>query len=132
MSAIDVQGVSGAGGVRPRGPMRSTGGAPGGGFAGELRQAADRRAVKVSAHARQRLAQQNVPVSASLLDQLSLATDRAADKGARESLMILGEVGFIVNVPNRTVKTAVEVGRMKEGVFTNIDSAVILKEQREP
>ena len=126
MSAIDVQGVSG-GGAGPRPRPRSV---AGGGFAGALQQAAARRSVKVSAHARQRLAQQNVPVSESLLSQLGEATDRAAAKGATESLMILGDVGFIVNVPNRTVKTAVQTDRMKEGVFTNIDSAVILKEQQ--
>jgi flagellar operon protein len=98
-----------------------------GGFAGQLSAAQSRRAVRISAHAAQRLAQQRVPVDDALLGQLSEATDRAASKGARESLMILGDLGFIVNVPNRTVKTAVTPGRMQEGIFTNIDSAVILQ-----
>ena len=99
----------------------------GGRFTEHLAQARAERSVRISAHARRRLAQQNVPVDAALLARLCEATDRAESKGARESLLILGAVGFIVNVPNRTVKTAVEAARMQEGVFTNIDSAVILK-----
>jgi flagellar operon protein len=122
MSGLEIQGLSG--GVAPGVPSgRVSAGGGVGGFAGQLRDA--RAAVKVSAHARQRLAQQNVPVDAALLSRLGEATDRAAEKGSRESLMILGGVGFIVNVPNRTVKTAVAAGRMQEGIFTNIDSAVL-------
>ena len=67
MSGFDVQGVSGVSPIG-RGARRAS---PSGGFAGELA-----RAVKVSAHARQRLAQQNVPVDERLLSQLGEATDK--------------------------------------------------------
>jgi flagellar operon protein len=52
---------------------------------------------------------------------------KAEAKGARESLMVMGDTAFIVNIPNRTVITAVNSGQLKDNVFTNIDSAVIVR-----
>jgi flagellar operon protein len=51
--------------------------------------------------------------------------DRAEEKGARDSLVLLRDMAFIVSVSNRTVVTAMDGERLKENVFTNIDSAVI-------
>ena len=53
------------------------------------------------------------------------AVDRAAAKGARESLVLVDDTAFVVSVRNRTVITAVDRARMRDQVFTNIDSAVI-------
>ena len=50
--------------------------------------------------------------------------DRAAQKGARESLVLLDDVALVVSIKNRTVITAVDAANLKENVFTNIDSAV--------
>jgi hypothetical protein len=46
-------------------------------------------------------------------------------KGAKDSLVILRDLAFIVNVKNRMVVTAMDGDRLKENVFTNIDSAII-------
>jgi flagellar operon protein len=54
------------------------------------------------------------------------AVNKAASKGARQSLLVMDNQAFIVSVPNRTVITALDGGSMKENVFTNIDSAVIV------
>jgi len=51
---------------------------------------------------------------------------KAAAKGARESLILLDDKAFVVSVRNRTVITAVDGEHLKENVFTNIDSAVIV------
>ncbi len=51
--------------------------------------------------------------------------DKAAAKGARESLILMDNLALVVSIRNRTVITAVDEKRMKEHVFTNIDSAVI-------
>jgi flagellar operon protein len=52
--------------------------------------------------------------------------DRAAAKGARESLVMMDDVALVVSVKNRTVITAVDRAHLKDNVFTNIDSAVIV------
>jgi flagellar operon protein len=51
--------------------------------------------------------------------------ERAAGKGARESVVLVDGTAFIVSVRNKTVITAVDQGHMRDHVFTNIDSAVI-------
>jgi hypothetical protein len=40
--------------------------------------------------------------------------------------MLLGGTALIVNIPNRTVVTALDGASMKDNVFTQIDSAVII------
>ena len=57
---------------------------------------------------------------------MNKAIDKAAAKGAKDALMIIGGNGFIVNVPNRTVVTALDGNAMNEHVFTQIDSAIII------
>ena len=51
---------------------------------------------------------------------------RAGQKGIRESLVIVDELAFIVNIPNNTVVTAMNQTDATENVFTNIDGAVIM------
>lgn len=90
-------------------------------------QGAPAQELKFSAHAQQRLAQRNINLNEGDLERLTGAVNRAAQKGSRDSLILLGDVGMIVNVPNRTVVTAMESQEMKENIFTNIDSTVILE-----
>ena len=56
---------------------------------------------------------------------LQRAVTQAEEKGAKDSLVLLRDLAFIVSVTNRTVVTAVDGVHIKENVFTNIDSAVI-------
>ncbi|MGI6035546.1 MAG: TIGR02530 family flagellar biosynthesis protein [Limnochordia bacterium] len=81
--------------------------------------------VRFSAHAQARLRSRGLELSQDQLKQLNQAVAKAAAKGARESLVLVGELAFIVSVPNRTVITAMAEPRKEGGVFTNIDSAVI-------
>lgn len=82
--------------------------------------------LKFSAHARERLQMRNINLSDADLSRLSNAVDKAAAKGARESLLVMENVAMIVSVTNRTVITALTGSSMRENVFTNIDSAVIV------
>jgi len=50
---------------------------------------------------------------------------RAEDKGSREALVLFDDVAFIVNVRTRNVVTAIGANRLREYVFTNIDSVVL-------
>lgn len=81
--------------------------------------------IKFSAHAQQRLALRS-GLSETELKRLEDGVNKAAQKGARESLILMDNLALIVSVKNRTVITAVDGQRMKENVFTNIDSAVIV------
>ena len=68
---------------------------------------------------------EGVGLDAAAADRLKSAVGRAEEKGSRESLILVDDLAFVVSVKNKTVITAVDQGRAKENVFTNIDSVVI-------
>ncbi|MCK5126319.1 MAG: hypothetical protein KAR42_08680 [candidate division Zixibacteria bacterium] len=82
--------------------------------------------VHFSAHAKARLHSRGVNLSNEKLNALSEAIDKAEAKGARESLILSDDAAYVVSVPNRTVITAFDRENLRDGVFTSIDSAVIL------
>ena len=83
--------------------------------------------VQFSQHALQRLQMRKIELSAQDLSKIDQAVAKAAGKGARESLLVMNNnLALVVSIKNRTVITAVDGQSMKENVFTNIDSAVIL------
>lgn len=82
--------------------------------------------VKFSGHAQDRLAETGRKLTDAELQGIAKAVDRAAQKGSRDTLLLMRDLALVVSVKNRTVITAVEGERMKENIFTNIDSAVLL------
>jgi flagellar operon protein len=90
-----------------------------------LEQKLGRGEVKFSAHAEKRLQSSGITLSQEQLNALENAVNKASNKGARESLILMGDLAFVVSVKNRTVITAIDGDRIRENVFTNIDSAVI-------
>ena len=82
--------------------------------------------VKFSKHAAGRLADRNIELTESQMDRLTEGTKKAGEKGIKESLVIVDQLAFIVNVPNNTVVTATNQQDAAENVFTNIDGAVII------
>lgn len=82
--------------------------------------------LKFSAHAIQRLQSRNITLSADDVQRMNAMADKAAEKGAQQSLFMLRDVGMIVSIKNRTVITAVDSQTMRENVFTNIDSAAVI------
>ncbi|MHB0885357.1 MAG: TIGR02530 family flagellar biosynthesis protein [Bacillota bacterium] len=114
----------------PRGP-RTPGGTPattgpGADFRNILQKQVDREKLKFSLHAQERLAGRSRPLGPEDLAKLNEAVDKASARGAKESLILMRDMAFVVSVKNRTVITAVDGERMKDNVFTNIDSAVIV------
>lgn len=81
--------------------------------------------IRISAHAQARLSSRGIDLDAARMAKLTEAVNRAASKGAKESLVLMEDLAVIVSVKNRTVITAVDGASLKENVFTNIDSAVI-------
>ncbi len=80
--------------------------------------------LKISAHATKRLESRNINLNDADIAKLNDAVGKAEAKGAHDSLVMMNNTAFIVNIPNRTVITALPVGKGEENVFTNIDSVV--------
>jgi flagellar operon protein len=92
-------------------------------FAATLERAG--RELQFSKHALARVQRRGIELDAGTLQRLSAGVERAAGKGARDSLVLVDGTAFVVSVRNNTVITAVDQEHMKDNVFTNIDSAVI-------
>jgi flagellar operon protein len=82
--------------------------------------------VKFSQHAQDRLKARNISFSNDQLKQLEGAVNSVAQKGGKDSLVMMGDAALVVSVKNRTVVTAMDRSQMKGNVFTNIDSAVVI------
>ena len=82
--------------------------------------------IRFSKHASNRLADRNLTLSENQLSRLSEGLKKAGEKGIRESLVMVDQLAFIVNVPSNTVITAMDQAQARENVFTNIDGAVIV------
>lgn len=83
--------------------------------------------LKFSAHAQQRLASRQIRLTPQEMNGLKEAVGKAEAKGSKESLVVMDRVALVVSVKNRTVITAVDSQSMKDNVFTQIDSAVIVR-----
>jgi len=82
--------------------------------------------LKFSSHARERMKSRNIELSDDDMDKLVEAVGKAREKGSRDSLILMKDVALLVSVKNNTVITAVDGQNLKENVFTNIDSAVVI------
>ncbi len=82
--------------------------------------------VEFSKHAKERVEQRGIQLTPSLLEDLNNAISKARDKGAKDVVIIDAKQAFIVNVPKNIVVTTITGEEMKDNVFTNIDSAVLI------
>lgn len=82
--------------------------------------------LKLSGHAQTRLQSRNIELGAKEWKRIMDGVNTAAQKGAKESLVLMDDVALVVSVKNKTVITAVDKDNLKNNVFTNIDSAVIV------
>ncbi len=83
--------------------------------------------LKFSNHARKRLESRNIEFSNEEMSRLNTAYETAKQKGAKDSLIVLDETALIINIPNKTVVTALPMDKGSENIFTNIDSVVFAK-----
>ena len=110
-------------GKNPSTAVKQTAGTP---FSEILRekQAAETGELKFSRHANERMATRNIDLTDDQFKRLENGAMLAGKKGIIESLVMVDNLAFIVNIKNNTVVTAVNDG--EEKVFTNIDGAVIV------
>lgn len=94
-------------------------------FAKVLDQKLTGQPVRLSQHAQDRLKARGITLSEADLKKLAGAVDSVAQKGGKESLIMMGDAALVVSVKNRTVVTAMDRQGMNGNVFTNIDSAVV-------
>ncbi|MEW6397647.1 MAG: hypothetical protein AB1503_00550 [Bacillota bacterium] len=113
-------------------PTRSAGGAGDAGaapgspsFARVLAETA--AGLRISEHARQRL--RSAGMDPHDLEPVGRAVEKLAAHGSRESLVMYRDAAFLVSVRNRTLITMVPAARMREQVFTNIDSAAFVSSE---
>lgn len=82
--------------------------------------------LRFSKHAEQRLQSRDISLTQVQKDKVRGAVDKAQSKGVRDSLILMDDLAFVVNIKNRTVITAANSSELKDSVFTNIDGAVII------
>lgn len=96
-------------------------------FAGLMQQEIRKESgVQFSKHAEMRIQQRGIEVSAEMMDSLNQAVEKARAKGAKDTVIIGAQGAFIVNVPNNIVVTTMTEQEMRNNIFTNIDSAVLM------
>ncbi len=109
------------------GSLNGQQGVKSGGFDAILKQQqSENDEIKFSRHAELRLQSRNISLSQAQKDKMKEAVSRAQSKGVKDSLVLMDNLAFVVNVRNRTVITAANSNELKENVFTNIDGAVIV------
>ncbi|MBN2280471.1 MAG: flagellar protein [Candidatus Marinimicrobia bacterium] len=79
--------------------------------------------IQFSAHAQKRITSRNITVD---MDRLETGLQQLQKKGSKNSLLLIDNDAFLVNVKNKTVITAVDQQSIKNNVFTNIDSVAIV------
>lgn len=89
-------------------------------------QLAQTEGVSFSKHAVQRAAQRSIDLSQQNLDRLNEGVRLAGQKGLNDTLILIDQTAFLVNVPNNKVITAVNGSDLTGNVFTNIDGTVII------
>jgi len=80
--------------------------------------------VRFSNHAQKRMETRDIQLSQDNVNRLSDAIDKAEKRGGKNSLVMVDDMAFIVNVRERLVVTALDSEHRGEGVFTQIDSVV--------
>ena len=81
--------------------------------------------LRFSAHAQQRMQSGGVKLDGESMARLEKAVSAADKRGAKDALVLMDDLALLVSISNRTVITAVDQTRQKNGVFTNIDSVVM-------
>lgn len=82
--------------------------------------------LKFSKHASVRLQERNISLSKEQMERLNEGTKQAEQKGIKDSLVIMDQLSFIINIPNNTVVTAMDNTESNTNIYTNIDGAVII------
>lgn len=128
MSINEVQRLSYGPGGDSAGQGSTGQGLTGSSVFGEMLKATSlaHQGLNFSKHAAKRMGERGIAMDNQLLGNLEQAVEGARQKGAKDVAVIGRQGVFIVNVPNNVVVTTMSADDMKDKIFTNIDSAVIM------
>lgn len=82
--------------------------------------------LKFSNHAIERMQSRGITYSPQDLTRLGEAVQKAAAKGSKDTLVLMDQSALIISVKNNTVVTVMDKNALKENVFTNIDSTIVM------
>ncbi|MBY0451483.1 MAG: hypothetical protein K2P92_00520 [Bdellovibrionaceae bacterium] len=82
--------------------------------------------LKFSNHAIERMQSRGISYSPDEMTRLGEAVKKAAAKGSKDTLVLMDSSALIVSVKNNTVVTVMDKNALKENVFTNIDSTIVM------
>ena len=82
--------------------------------------------LKFSNHAIERMQSRGISYSPEDMARLESAIQKAAAKGSKDTLVLMDNSALIVSVKNNTVVTVMDKNALKENVFTNIDSTIVM------
>ena len=82
--------------------------------------------VKFSKHAQERLEKRKIEFTTQDIKNINNAVEKAAQKGLKDTLIIMGNTALIANTKNKTVITATTEESLRDKIFTNIDGAIII------
>jgi flagellar operon protein len=82
--------------------------------------------LKFSNHAVERMQTRGIRYTPEDMTRLNEAVNKAAAKGSKDSLILMQDSALIVSVKNKTVVTVMDKTALKENVFTNIDSTIVM------
>ena len=80
--------------------------------------------LRFSNHAQKRMEVRDITLTDDGIARLANAVEKADKRGGKESLVMMDNLAFIVNIKDRLVITAMDSDNRGEGVFTKIDSVV--------
>ena len=86
--------------------------------------------LKFSKHASQRLESRNISLSEEQNARLEDGVEQAHAKGIKDSLVLVDSLAFIVNVPSKTVVTAMDQTETQSNIFTYIEVTGIPTDRR--
>jgi flagellar operon protein len=82
--------------------------------------------LKFSSHAIDRMQSRGISFSPDQMAKIESAVNKASSKGAKNTLLLTDDNALIVSVKDNTVVTVMDKSTLKDNVFTNIDSTVMV------
>lgn len=82
--------------------------------------------LKFSNHAVDRMQARGIRFSPEDMAKIGSAVQKAQAKGAKQCLLLADQAALIVSLKDNTVVTVMDKANLKENVFTNIDSTVMI------
>ena len=83
-------------------------------------------ALKFSNHAIDRMRTRGIHFSPDDMGKIQNGVAKAEAKGARNTLLLTEQAAMIVSIKDKTVVTVMDKAQLKENVFTNIDSTIMV------